>query len=137
MIKYGYEITDEKPAWYIIEKELRMKLDMEMFIPCIDHIKFGRSENEVTLISEPYDISMENIKELIKFCELRGLQFTIWGDSIHSPGNTFEICIHCGDDVKYNDYEFWIGKIKSLIEKEQIDKREQNSYNLIQFHKEP
>ena len=35
MKSYGYEITEEKPIWYVIEKELRG----EVYVLCIDHIK--------------------------------------------------------------------------------------------------
>jgi len=123
MKAYGYEITEEKPIWYIIEKELREYIN----IPCIDHIKFGRNEEEIVLVSEPYDISMNEIKELIKFCEVRGLEFTIWGDSIHYPGNTFGICIDCDKNHKNKNHQFWITKIKSILEKE--EKEEVDKYN--------
>lgn len=66
---YGYEITEEKPIWYVIEKELGREIN----IPCIDHLKFGMNEKEIVLVSEPYDVDMKKIKGLIKFCEIRGL----------------------------------------------------------------
>jgi hypothetical protein len=135
-MSYGYEITEEKPIWYVIEKELRGYIN----IPCTDHIKFGINEEETVLVNEPYNVHMKEIKELIKFCEIRGLEFTIWGDSIHYPGNTFGICIYCKDDYKNKGHQFWIDKIKSILEKEEMNECNNKiihaNNDIIQIYKE-
>lgn len=116
---YGYEITEEeRPTWFVIEKELRG----EIYIPCIDHPKFCTDDKEVVLVIEPYNVDMGKIKELTKFCEIRGLQFQIWGDSFHNPGQTFGICINCKDDHKNRSHQFWIDKFERIMEEEEFDR---------------
>lgn len=58
-------------------------------IPCTDHM---RHLGDV-VINEPYDVHMEDMRQLIDFCDKQGLTFTVDGDSAHFPGRCFRICI--------------------------------------------
>ena len=49
------------------------------------------------LVSEPYHLTMKDVKELIKFCEENGLNFYIDGLSQHYPGHTLRIVIWKGE----------------------------------------
>ena len=49
------------------------------------------------LVSEPYHLTMKDVKELIKFCEENGLNFYIDGLSFHYPGHTLRIVIWKGE----------------------------------------
>ena len=62
----------------------------------LDHLSFEKrkdlEESEVeALISEPYAIGTEDIKEIVKFCEEHSLNVTIDGKSSHNPGACFRI----------------------------------------------
>jgi hypothetical protein len=50
--------------------------------PCADHVYVRSNGN---LISEPYNVSMTDMRDLISFCEENGLEFSISGDAIHHP----------------------------------------------------
>jgi hypothetical protein len=115
---YGYELTEEKPTWFKIEEELRGE---NMIIPCLDHAKFGTNGDEVVLLLEPYNVSMEDIKDLIKFCQTRNLEFEIWGSSFHNPGNTLGICVRCKDKYKKKGSQFWLDRYKYIMEDEEFD----------------
>jgi len=51
---------------------------------------YDNGKQEV-IVSEPYNLSMERCKKMIKFCEDNNLTFNIDGQSIHFPDNTFRI----------------------------------------------
>lgn len=78
-----------KPQW--LNDEIKQKGIVN--IPCMDHTRNIDYLGEHVLISEPYDSNMDEIKNLIGFCEKRNLTFKITGDSVHLPGSTFRIII--------------------------------------------
>ena len=64
----------------------------------LDHLSFEKrkdlEESEVeALISEPYVIGTEDIKEIISFCEEHSLNVTIDGKASHNPGACFRITL--------------------------------------------
>jgi len=64
----------------------------------LDHLSFEKrkdlEESEVeALISEPYAIGLEDIREIISFCEEHSLNVTIDGKSSHNPGACFRITL--------------------------------------------
>jgi hypothetical protein len=75
------------PKWFT---ELLKKYEGKMGIEgCFDHIR----TLEQAIISEPYDLPMEEFIKLIKFCDENGLRFTVDGKSAHYPGRCFRIVI--------------------------------------------
>lgn len=76
------------PQWYC---DTLMKEFVN--IPCMDHARVVKFENggSPQIISEPYNSTMADMKELIQFCEQRGLDFQIDGDSAHFPGRCYRI----------------------------------------------
>lgn len=81
--RYG-SISSDEPEW--IEDLLKKRI---FNIPCMDHRRYLDN----MLISEPYDVHMGEMRELIEFCDEHGLTFTIDGDSAHFPGRCFRILI--------------------------------------------
>jgi len=67
----------EFPKW--IEKVFP---DGLLMFPCASHV-YVRSNGY--LISEPYNIRMTDMKNLISFCEKENLEFSISGDALHHP----------------------------------------------------
>lgn len=120
MTSYGYEPTEKEPTWFVVEKELRN--GNGIYIPCMDHARFGINEKEIALIIEPYNVGMRDIDELSKFCKMRDLEFTIWGDSFHNSGHTFGICIYHKDGYERKDVQFWKNRINKIMEEEGIDR---------------
>ena len=75
------------PAWF---KRLLKKYDGTLGIEdCLDHRRMAGK----VVVSEPYNLCMDDIAKLIRFCELNNLTFTIDGDSAHFPGRCFRILI--------------------------------------------
>lgn len=63
----------------------------------VDHyycIKSRAKEGKEYIVLEPYGISFEGIKELVKQCDDNGLEFAILGNSIHFTGWTIKIEIY-------------------------------------------
>lgn len=66
----------------------------------------GRKKNlkifgEQMIVMEPYQSMMSEMKELIEFCEDRGLTFLIDGGSAHFPGATYRIIVKKKDENKF------------------------------------
>jgi len=57
----------------------------------IDHCKVHKNEDAYFLISEPYNFSMEQMKELLNVCDLENIKFSINGYSHHYPGRCLRI----------------------------------------------
>jgi len=57
------------------------------------HCSLIDDDKEVMFYTEPYDVNKENITELIKYCDKRGLTFRINGQSSHYPGRCLRIGI--------------------------------------------
>lgn len=74
------------PEWYC---DTLMKEFVN--IPCMDHGRVVKYNGTSIIISEPYNSTMSDMKELIKFCEQRSLDFIIDGDSAHFPGRCYRI----------------------------------------------
>lgn len=55
----------------------------------LDHIAINGEE----FISEPYNIGLRNIEELVAFCRENGLDVTVTGRSYHFPGETFRVIL--------------------------------------------
>ena len=52
-----------------------------------DHFAYNGDE----LISEPYSLTLEELKKIIERCEEKGLTFYITGRSYHYPGETLRV----------------------------------------------
>jgi hypothetical protein len=78
---------NSKPKWL---REIQKK-DPYFDIPggVRDHIRYM----DEAVISEPYNVSPEGIKDLQEMCIKYGLNFWIDGDSAHFPGKTLSITI--------------------------------------------
>lgn len=63
-------------------------------IPGHDHVRIFEKNGDFVITSEPYDMSMDRVKELTEFCEKRDLTFRMDGVSSHNPGHTFRIYIY-------------------------------------------
>jgi len=46
-----------------------------------------------TFISEPYSFGEDAARNLLTFCDLKGLTFTVRGDSWHFPGRTLRVSV--------------------------------------------
>ncbi len=57
----------------------------------LDHCSKETYEKKTALISEPYDLSLEDLKELIKYCEDNNLTATLDGKSSYFPGRTLRL----------------------------------------------
>ena len=63
--------------------------------PCKDHPRFYKGISQPMIYeSHPYSASMEELKELINWCEERNLEFRIDGYSPWYPMNTVRITIY-------------------------------------------
>jgi len=69
---------DADPKWII-----KVVDDFGFFdIPCRDHVYVNK---EGLLISEPYGVSYEDLKELMTYCDERKLTVMIEGNVRHHP----------------------------------------------------
>lgn len=69
----------------------------------VDHhygLKSRAEGGEEYIVLEPYSISFENIKQLVKQCDDNGLEFVISGDSKHFTGWTIRIEISEKDKAR-------------------------------------
>lgn len=62
-------------------------------IPCKDHLRFYRGDDQIIATIEPYRYGMGCAKKLIEYCEDRGLTFFIDSESSHAPGACIRIII--------------------------------------------
>ncbi len=73
------------PAWF--EKIINNK---HYEFPCYDHVRYYSKDS---IILEPYNVSMNEIYELINICKENNLSFCVDGNSAHFPAKTFRIVI--------------------------------------------
>jgi hypothetical protein len=73
----GDDISDKNPKW--IKKIFE---DGMISFPGLNHMYFSKSG---VIVSEPYNISQEQIKKLILFCEGNKLNFELSGTAKHHP----------------------------------------------------
>ena len=65
----------------------------------LDHLYMERSshlsmqDEDVALISEPYAMGLEDIKEMLRLCEDYNLNVLIDSKSMHNPGRCFRILL--------------------------------------------
>ena len=130
MARIKYEIEKDKftnkiPRWL---KQFYSYSPPMFMIPWLDHPKFTKNEE---LISEPYNVNMKDIEELINFCKEHGLDFVICGDSVHFPGHTFRIILNTSEDyplhivlTRYKKHHYLTTKDfeKIKLNKENIEK---------------
>jgi hypothetical protein len=95
----------ENPIWFetLIEK-YKGVTGIEC---CFDHKRVW----ENTVISEPYDLHIEDFRKLIKFCDDNNLSFIVDGNAAHFPGRTFRIILARKGD----------GKRRASTEKKKVD----------------
>lgn len=61
-------------------------------VPAADHCEARRNEHdERFLISHPYHVYLEEMREIIAFCDANNLDCTISGTSCYYPGATVEL----------------------------------------------
>jgi hypothetical protein len=84
---YG-DIGNEEPEWLmqIIEKT-HGRTGVET---CFDHV---RILDKKLVISEPYNLHMEDFRNMIKFCDDNNLSFVVDGNAAWFPGRTFRILL--------------------------------------------
>ncbi len=51
------------------------------------------SDKTVAFATEPYDLNLKDLKEIVKFCEKHNLEVSITGRSPHFPGKTVRVLI--------------------------------------------
>lgn len=56
---------------------------------CFDH----RRTLKTLVISEPYDLDMDDFRKLIQFCDDNNLHFSVDGSSAWFPGKTFRVLL--------------------------------------------
>lgn len=61
----------------------------------LDHIAYNGDE----FISEPYSLTLEQLKKTIELCEEKGLTFYITGRSYHYPGETLRVVFTKEDEM--------------------------------------
>jgi len=62
----------------------------------IDHWFFAKdpdNPSDFVLVSEPYNLTMEDFEELTRFCDEEDLEYYVEGFSVHFPAHTFRITI--------------------------------------------
>jgi len=59
----------------------------------LDHCYAFKLEDKEFLVGEPYGVSQEDLSELHKFCEKKGLCFRIGRAAEHFPNETIRIII--------------------------------------------
>lgn len=103
------EIHNIVPTWSKNSKIIRKNIPKGMHsvaktgyidIPCGDHYKqcLKTKNDSASYITESYDVSLKDIKELINFCEKRDLDFHINGNSVYFPGMCIRIEIKDKED---------------------------------------
>jgi|GEM_PF-3226288 len=61
-------------------------------MPGRDHLsEWAQDGKTVKIVSQPYGLSYETMKEIIKYCEKRGLRVDISAVSWHFPGQTLRV----------------------------------------------
>ena len=84
--EYYGSIGSESPDWFMeIIKATHGQTGVET---CFDHV---RTLNKKLVVSEPYDLHIEDFRNLIKFCDDNNLSFVVDGDAAWFPGRTFRI----------------------------------------------
>lgn len=82
--EYG-SVLSKVPQW--VKTLSKRNNGMGDGIPCTDHRRYLGEK----VINEPYNISMDEVKDLIIYCESNNLTFRIDGDSAHLPGRCIRI----------------------------------------------
>jgi len=62
----------------------------------LDHLSMEQNDEGAALISEPYHMNPESVKEMLRLCEDFNLDFLIDGKSTHNPGRCFRITLWRG-----------------------------------------
>ena len=65
-----------------------------------DHTKTLLTRKGNFAVAEPYQLSLDDLKELIKFCDENNLGCAIDGDSVHFTGHTVRIKFYKKSDVE-------------------------------------
>lgn len=69
-------------------------------IPGSDHVsEWTQNGTTVKVISQPYHMSYETMKEMVEFCEKNGLRADISSESWHFPGKTIRVDITLNNEV--------------------------------------
>jgi hypothetical protein len=75
------------PAWL-----MNLKDEFDYFkVPCQDHSFIMKLGDEYVFVTEPYDIGLDDLKELYEYCDSNGLNCDISGRSSHLPGSCIRI----------------------------------------------
>jgi signal recognition particle subunit SEC65 len=73
-------------------------------IPGADHTSgYVRDKRIVAIVTEPYHLSFREMRELVQFCDERGLRADVDAESSHFPSRTLRILIR-----KKDDKEVWM-----------------------------
>jgi hypothetical protein len=63
-------------------------------IPGKDHLsEWVQNDKTTKIVMQPYNLSYEAMKEMVEYCEKRGLRADISADSWHFPGRTIRVDI--------------------------------------------
>jgi len=113
------EDANARPQWlkeYIQEEDSHgrpmVDLGTETLGFEVDHLFFAREKNEaemsddLMMVSQPKSMWMEDFKQLVNFCEKRGLDFYIDGFSTSLPGRSFRVVIYKPKTGPRNSLEF-------------------------------
>ena len=65
-----------------------------------DHTKTLLTKNRSFAVAEPYELDLEDLKELVKFCDENSIGCSIDGDSVHFTGKTIRIRFYKKSDVE-------------------------------------
>lgn len=81
----------EKPKLRSRIIRLHKRLGFGYAFPSDDHVSYAVHRGRTVVISEPYSVSLEDMKQIIAFAERHGLVAHVDGISKYKPGDTLRI----------------------------------------------
>lgn len=76
-------------------------------IPGQDHLsEWVMDRKTAKIVMQPYNLSYENMKELVEYCESRGLRADVFAESWHFSGKTIRVDITLNEKVSRSDGDY-------------------------------
>jgi hypothetical protein len=80
----------KSPPWCGFFKGKRDEYDF-FTMPSDDHTQLFKRNDKLTLVSQPYVVDLNNMREIVERCDEHGFGMRVHGGSWYNPGSTFVI----------------------------------------------
>jgi hypothetical protein len=94
---YGEKVKTSAACWWgwLLRKQ-KSYMEMNTWpVPAQDHVIYHEKNGKRTIVSQPYGLSLKDLKEIVEFCEEKQIDARVEACAPHYPGRTVAVIYSC------------------------------------------